>query len=223
MISPPQNISTGNTMRSNIAHDPHTSSKLEVTFANNPFWRVISQFPGIKWIVKRIGNFIHGPTYGMTRDQLREYKAAEAKKAQIESIKQEREAMYKAAVYMAVYHPHFYWNKYIDQLEKGTEKRKRAVLLFALANKEYYKVYWGQYKEHFSRLYLELLDMGIDLTKQDIIKGYVKESELLEVISKEKRMFQEIKHSERKTDTSNLVVQPSIVRKWNMCNGDIWS
>jgi hypothetical protein len=55
--------------------------------------------------------------------------------------------------------------------------RKRAVLVFALGNHHHYGVYWGRYEEHFDLLYPELLDMGIDLTSENIFERFEKVSE----------------------------------------------
>src|SRR5271154_3066796 len=83
----------------------------------------------------KLGTFIYGPTYAMTPTQLGTYQIAEAQKEHIALFKANPEADFKVAKYMALQHPTFYWHKYIDAFEKGTDERKMGILVFVLANK----------------------------------------------------------------------------------------
>jgi hypothetical protein len=62
---------------------------------------------------------------------------------------------------MTLIHPTWYWFKYIECFEKGTEERKRAVLLFVLSNKEMYGTYYGRHEIHLEWLNREFEEMGM--------------------------------------------------------------
>ena len=68
----------------------------------------------------------------MTPTQVRAHQIAEAEKEQVAFLKANMEADFKVAKYMALQQPKFYWHKYIDTFEKGTDERKR----------EYYPSQW---------------------------------------------------------------------------------
>ena len=110
----------------------------------------------------------------MTDTELQEYEYEIAYQRRIAFLKKEKEDQFQAARYMAIVHPEWYWHNYIDQHEKGSEERKRAVFLFALANKEAFGNYYGGlHRLAFEKaLEREFEELGIQLTSQNIVKEY---------------------------------------------------
>jgi hypothetical protein len=73
---------------------------------------------------------------------------------------------------MALHHPTFYWHKYIDAFEEGTDERKRGILVFVLANKEDngdYHRKTGQWKHKIDE---ELEDFGFTLEPKGNVKKH---------------------------------------------------
>ena len=149
-------------------HSSFSSKSIETTLPDRQpktSWiaRFAENIPGYSWLKHKIGTFIYGPTYGMTRAQLRAYRDDEAKQEQIELLIANRDADFKVAMYMALKHPKFYWHKYIDTFEKGTDERKKGLLLFVLANKREIGDYYGGMLQWKRRIDEELSDFGITL------------------------------------------------------------
>jgi hypothetical protein len=87
-------------------------------------------------IKHKIATFFYDSTYGMTPKEVRAHPIADAEKEHIPFLKANMEAVFKVAKYMALEHPKFFWHKYIDTFEKGTDERKKGILPSVVANKE---------------------------------------------------------------------------------------
>jgi hypothetical protein len=109
----------------------------------------------------KLGKMIFGPTFGMTTLEIDTWTRSQSHEYQLNLLQKERDAEFKVAKYMALIHPTWYWFKYIECFEKGTEERKRAVLLFVLANKEMYGTYHGRHDIHLEWLNREFEEMGM--------------------------------------------------------------
>jgi len=134
------------------------------------FSRLLDHIPGFKWLKLKICQQIYGPTYGLSDVELRKYKMDQIRQARLEDKRRQREAEFKVAKFMAFNHPDFYWHKYIDPFDKGTEERKRGVLLFILTSKEHYNHYYGRRWTYKKRIDEELAEMGIRLDKNIGVK-----------------------------------------------------
>jgi len=135
--------------------------------------RLLNHIPGYPWIKHKIGTFIYGPTYAMTPTQLRAYKSAEAQKEHIASFKANLEADFKVAKYTALQHPTFYWHKYVDAFEKGTDERKMGILVFVLANKADKGDYYGKTGRWRHKIDEELEDFGLTLEPEGSVKKQI--------------------------------------------------
>ena len=126
------------------------------------FAGLLENIPGYTWLRIKVGRLILGPTYEMTSEQLVEYLKILAEEEQFEAERREREAEMKAQKFMAVRHPDWYWKKYIYSQKPGSEERKRAVYMFALANRREYGVYWMRRKD-YGRLKAEFGEMDVKI------------------------------------------------------------
>jgi len=183
------------------------------------FSRVLDRIPGVKWLKTKIGRGIYGPTYGLTDVEFRDYKIAQIREERIERKRREREAEFIVAKFMALEHPSYYWHKYIYAFDKGTEERKRGVLLFVLTSKQTYGHYYGfrgLFKWDIER---ELADMGIGLDEKIALKEYTEEGyrtvssrvkaryitpETLRATAPDKEMFEKLKKVIDGLDVSHL-------------------
>lgn len=142
---------------------------------NKPKTSLLSSiFQMTPWLTTTLGKFFYGPSYGMTDTELKQYERDIAQGRRIEFLKKDKERDFQAAKYMAVMHPHWYWHNYVEKFEKGREERKRAVLLFALANKEMFGNHYGAHPGLFKNaLDKEFEDMGYRLNGKSIIKMFM--------------------------------------------------
>ena len=201
---------------SNSSSVPDTSKSSQ---KSSWFSRLLDRIPGVKWLKTKIGRGIYGPTYGLTDVELREYKIAQIREEHIESKRQEREAEFMVAKFMAGEHPQYYWHKYIDAFETGSEERKRGVLLFILMSKELYGHYYGRKGLFKRKIERELADMGIRLDGKIGLKEYTEEGvgaassrlkarditpETLEITGFDRNMFEKLKKVIEGLDVSHL-------------------
>ena len=181
------------------------------------FSRLLDYIPGFKWLKTKICRQIYGPTYGLSDVELREYKIAQIREERIENKRREREAEFKVAKFMAFNHPKFYWHKYIDSFDKGTEERKRGVLLFILTSKESYGHYYGRGWFYKGRIDAELAEMGIRLDhnialKEDtegeeadgIVESRLKVRDLKLETESDDQIFEKLKKTVEEMDISHL-------------------
>jgi len=186
------------------------------------FSRLLDRIPGVKWSKTKIGRAIYGPTYGLTDVQLREYKIAQIREERIESRRREREAEFIVAKFMANEHPSYYWHKYIYAFDKGTEERKRGILLFILTSKEMYGHYYGPRGLFKWQIENELADMGIRLDGKIALKEYIEEGdgvvssrlkarditpETLRFTGSDQQVFEKMKKAIEGLDVSHLRVR----------------
>lgn len=224
-LSVPRN----NTINPTISAPPKTNSSIpgtpHVTTIQKFSWfsRLLDHIPGYTWIKDKIGQFIHGPTYGMTDSELQGYKISQDRQNKIASLKKDREAEFQVAKYMAHFHPGFYWHKYVYQFDKGSEERKRGVFLFALVNMEEYGNYYGPRWLHKVMLDTEFKEMGISLEGQNVVKEYTEGRRTTEVVGLRKRdktpntklkipdddqgVYDKLRKIVRGTDISHLIAQ----------------
>jgi hypothetical protein len=185
---------------------------------------LIDRIPGVSWVKTAIGRKFN-PTYGMTEEQKREWTREEWRKTNLDKLRQNREADFKAAKYMALYHPDFYWHKYILPFEEGSEKRKRAVFLFILVNNEETGNYYGKLW-HTKLLDDELEEMGINPQSGNIVTDYLPATEIgeperkrirkrtspsqlvLQLSEVDRRLIREIQSEVKGLDVSNIGVKP---------------
>ena len=222
-------VPRNNTLNTTISTLPKTNSTnlgtSTVTNARKPPWfgQLLNHIPGYAWIKDKIGRFIHGPTYGMTDSEFYEYKISQDRQKRIDSLKKEREVEFQVAKYMAQFHPEFYWHKYIDQFEKGSEERKRGVFLFALVNMEEYRNYYGPRWLYKVMLETEFKEMGISLEGQNVVKEYTEgrsgtkmvrfrkrdatwETQL-KIPKDDQKMYDKLRKIVHRIDISHLIVQ----------------
>ena len=179
------------------------------------FSQLLEWIPGVKWLKTKIGRGI----YGLTDVELREYKIAQILEERIESKRQEREAEFMVAKFMASEHPKYYWHKYIDAFEMGSEERKRGVLLFILMSKELYGHYYGREGSFKWKIERELTDMGIRLDRKITLKEYTEEGvgaassrlkarditpETLQITGSDRKMFEKLTKVIEGLDVSHL-------------------
>jgi hypothetical protein len=198
---------------SSVPDTPKSSQK------SSWFSRLLDRIPGVKWLKPQICRGIYGPTYGLRDVELREYKIAQIREERIESKRQEREAEFMVAKFMAGEHPQYYWHKYIDAFETGSEERKRGVLLFILMSKELYGHYYGRNGLFKRKIERELTDMGIQLDGKIELKEYTEEGvgaassrlkarditpETLQITGSDRKMFENLKKVIEGLDVSHL-------------------
>jgi hypothetical protein len=222
-------VSRNSTLNATISTLPNVISTVlstsSVTKTRKPSWfrRLLNHIPGYTWIEDKIGRFLHGPTYGMTDSELQEYKISQDRQNRIAVLKNEREAEFQVAKYMAQFHPEFYWHKYIYKFEKESDERKRGVFLFALVNMEVYGNYYGPRWLNKVMLEIEFKEMGISLEGQNIVKEYTEDRNATKILRFRKRdatLAMELKISEddqkvydklrkivQRIDISHLTVQ----------------
>jgi hypothetical protein len=155
MVSIPRNIISHNITSSTDHKNPDSLSQ------GSWFSYLLNHIPGYGWVKNKVGKMIFGQTFGMSSLELDAWTRSQTHEYQLNLLQKEREAEFKAAKYMALIHPAWYWFKYIECFEKGTEERKRAVLLFVLSNKEMYGTYYGRHGLHLEWLNQEFLEMGM--------------------------------------------------------------
>lgn len=155
------------------------------------FTRFIQKIPGGSWLKNKLGRIIHGPTYSMEPSELKAYILSQKRALQLGYLRQEKEAQFKVAKFLALQHPDFYWSKYIDKLDKGSEERKRGFFLFVLTNKEHYGQYYGRYSRHIGLVNKELIDMGLKAATMNIVKDIVPEKDM-EIKTEKKRSKRDI-------------------------------
>ena len=189
ILSVPRNNSPNATISTLPRAHSTVLSTSAVTKTKKPSWfrRFLNHIPGYIWIKDKIGRFLHGPTYGMTDSELQEYKISQDRQNQIALLKNEREAEFQVAKYMARFHPDFYWHKYIYKFESGSEERKRGVFLFALVNMEEYGNYYGPRWLNRVMLEIEFKEMGISLEGQNIVKEYTEGRNATKILRFRKR------------------------------------
>ena len=141
--------------------------------AGSWFGRLIQKIPGGSWV----GRLIYGPTYGMTAPELKAYIISQKRARQLEFLRREKEAEFKVAKYLVLHHPDFYWSKYIDKFDKGSEERKRGFFLFILTNKEKYGHYYGRLGKYISWVNQELTEMGLKPATMNIIEDIVSDGD----------------------------------------------
>ena len=153
----------------------------------------LHKIPGVRWIKEVIGRRMN-PTHGMTEEQAREWTRAQWAKHKLEKLQRKRIVEFKAAKYMALWHPDFYWHKYILPFPPGSEKRKRAVFLFILVNHEERGDYYGRLW-HPELLEEEFKEMGIDPANKNIIREYSSKFRRADNKASEDEIFQKGKRS----------------------------
>jgi hypothetical protein len=114
----------------------------------------------------------------MNPSELKAYILSQKRALQLGYLRQEKEAQFKVAKFLALQHPDFYWSKYIDKLEKGSEERKRGFFLFVLTNKEHYGQYYGRYSRHIDLVNKELIEMGLKAATMNLVKDIVPEKDM---------------------------------------------
>jgi hypothetical protein len=113
----------------------------------------------------------------MTAPELKAYIISQKCVQQLEYLRREKEAEFKVAKYLVLHHPDFYWSKYIDKFNKGSEERKRGFFLFILTNKEKYGHYYGRLGKYISWVNQELIDMGLEPATMNIIEDIVSDAD----------------------------------------------
>ena len=155
MVSIPRNTIRVNNITSTDHKNPETLSQ------SSWFSYLLNHIPGYSWMKNKLGKMIFGPTFGMSNLEVDTWTSSQSHEYQFNLLQKEREAEFKVAKYMILIHPTWYWFKYIECFEKGTEERKRAVLLFVLSNKEMYGTYYGRHELHLEWLNREFEEMGM--------------------------------------------------------------
>src|ERR1700737_3871304 len=166
------NKTSTNTLNSTNSADIGVS-KSQATW----FSRAFKYIPGYTWMKTTVGQLIFGPTYNMTRTQLRAYKLAEDHEYKMANLKEELEAEFKTAVFMAEEYPGYYLDKYVKSAKKGSEKRKRALFLFVIHNKRVYDNYYGEGRSpqtFLNKVFLdkEFEEMGLDLKGHNFMEDF---------------------------------------------------
>jgi len=174
--APPLNVTSS---FNNTIENTSPAQPIPLTNETKTSW--VDKIPGIKWLKNKIGRTLN-PTYGMTDEEVREWTREEWKKERLSRLRRKRLVEFKAAKYMALYHPDYYWYKYIFPLEEGSEKRKRAVFLFILVNKEEWGSYYGRLLQP-TLVDEELAEMGINPRTQNIIGEYLSEAQNIETVT----------------------------------------
>lgn len=220
-LVPPQNNTLNVTISTNLTYNSAFPQSSQPIREKEPCHSgMLYHIPGYAWIKRKIGRFIYGPTYGMTEWQFKEYKILQNREHRIALLRKEKEAEFKVAKFMALFHPDFYWYKYVYAFQEGSEERKRAVFLFALVNKETYGNYYGPRPWHKVILEEEFDKMGINLESQNIMKEYtessdgmrlrrrdVKREPQLRVKGADKLVFQNIDRIVQESDISSLIAR----------------
>jgi hypothetical protein len=155
MVSIPRNTISPNVTSSIDGKNPDSLSQ------GSWFISLLNHIPGYGWMKNKLGKMIFGQTFMMNDLEVDTWISSQNHEYQLNLLQREREAEFKAAKYMALIHPTWYWFKYIEPFEKGTEERKRAVLLFVLSNKEMYGTYYGQHGLHVEWVNREFQEMGM--------------------------------------------------------------
>ena len=185
------------------------------------FSRLLGRIPVFKWVRTKIGQFINGPTYGLSDVELQEYKIAQICEDRLEFKRRERLAEFKVAKYMAARHESFYWHKYILAFPKGSQERKRGFLLFILTSKEQHGHYYGTRGMWKQEVETELKDMGISLAGQKIglkesteetkqlqnsrLRNRATKTEVLRIASGDREMFQKLRKIVSGLEISDLI------------------
>jgi hypothetical protein len=80
----------------------------------------------------------------MTPAEIDAWKVAQDKTHDIAYLETyENEADFETAVYIIENHPGYYFAKYVEPFEPGSEERRRAVFTLVLHNKQLYGDYYG--------------------------------------------------------------------------------
>jgi hypothetical protein len=173
-----RNCSQNATTNNNTCSNSTAQHFLPPNIQGSWFSRFIQKIPGGSWLKTKLGRLIYGPTYAMKPSELKAYILSQKRALQLGYLRQEKEAQFKVAKYMALQYPDFYWSKYIDKLDKGSEERKRGFFLFVLTNKEQYGQYYGRYTRHIGLVNDEFMDMGLKAASMNIVKDIVQEKDV---------------------------------------------
>jgi len=173
-----RNVTLNSTSLNGTIYNSTTSdTPASVPLAGSWFGRLMQKLPGGSWVKNKFGRLIYGPTYGMTAPELKAYIISQKRARQLEYLRREKEAEFKVAKYLVLHHPDFYWSKYIDKFDKGSEERKRGFFLFILTNKEKYGHYYGRLGKYISWVNQELIEMGLKPATMNIIEDIVSDGD----------------------------------------------
>lgn len=218
MITVPQNIR--NTTGSNDTAPEYKNSDS----LSRASWlsHLLNYVPGYSWMKIKLGRMIFGPTFGLTETELRAFLLSEQHQYQVESLQKEREAEFKAARYMAVVHPEWYWYQYIHAFPKGSEERKRAVFLFFLANKQMYgSSHRGnaQFAEWLDREFREMRgefdgDQDEDELEHERLQKRSREELWQDVSEENSWIFNDIEKAVQKYNIHSLIRAKEYQKQW---------
>jgi hypothetical protein len=140
---------------------------------------------GYNWTRTKIGRFFHGPTFDMTPAEIDAWKVAQDRAHSIAYLEKENEAEFKTALYMIENYPGYYYAKYVEPFEPGSEERRRAVFTLVLHNKQLYGDYYGVFRPEV--LDAELAEMGTSLKSNNMVHEIVGSDADEEILGLRKR------------------------------------